>query len=556
MTLLHIAGAAALLLWAVRLVRTGVERAFLVQLRGWLRAGTRWPLLTALSGTAAGLVLQSATAVAVLLTGFTAAGTMAAPVALRGLLGADIGSALAVQVLARDVGAVPPLLILTGVTLFLRSSGRTPKQVGRILVGVGLIFVALGLIREATAPLSDSPALGAVMGYLAGDLLVAFGLGAVVAWALHSSVAAVLVVATVAAQGAIPGPVAVALVLGANLGGSFIALTLTIGAPVAARRVVIGNTLLRGGGAVAALVALRLVDVPLERLGPDPAAWAVNLHLGFNAAMAVVGVPLAGLVIAVLTRLMPDPAGPAQLRASALDPGALVDPPRAVACAAREVLRLGEEVEAMLRPVIRLYDGWDAPLAQAIRDTEARVADMHTDIKLYASGIGRAAPEGPHTERALQLAALARDLETAARTVSRRLVPLAQRLHDLPEGFSATGRREIADFHDRIVTNAQSALTVLMSLSPDAARALVAEKERVREVEKQLQRAHLERLARGGSGASGGGGGGGGGAELSGLHQETLRALKEINTAFTMVAYPVLEDTGDLLASRLRHEGG
>ena len=547
LTLLHIAGAAALLLWAVRLVRTGVERAFMVQLRGWLRAGARRPVLAAGAGMAAGLVLQSATAVAVLVTGFTAAGTMAAPVALRGLLGADIGSALAVQVLVRDLGAVPPLLILTGVTLFLRSTGRTPKQVGRILVGLGLIFVALGLIRDATTPLTDSAALEAVMAYLSGDLLVAFLLGGLVAWALQSSVAALLVVATVAAQGAIPAVVALALVLGANLGGSFIAVTLTLGAPLAARRVVLANTLLRGGGAVAALAALLLLAPPLDLLGPDPAAQAVNLHLGFNAAVALVGVPLAGLAMALLTRAMPDPAEPPELRASALDTGALDDPARALACAGREVLRLGEEVEAMLRPVIRLYDGWDDRLAQALRQQEARVAAMHTDIKLYVSQLGQRTGDGPTVERGLQIAALARDFETAARTVSRRLLPMARRLHDLPERFSPEGRDEIADFHDRVTTNAQAALNVLMRLSPDAARALVAEKERVRGVEKQLQRSHLERLARSGAAAATPGG-----AELSNLHQETLRALKEINTAFTMVAYSLLEDTGDLLASRLR----
>ena len=41
MVVLNLAAAAALLIWAVRLVRTGFERAFGGQLRQWLRRSTR-----------------------------------------------------------------------------------------------------------------------------------------------------------------------------------------------------------------------------------------------------------------------------------------------------------------------------------------------------------------------------------------------------------------------------------------------------------------------------------------------------------------------------------
>ena len=73
------------------------------------------------------------------------------------------------------------------------------------------------------------------------------------------------------------------------------------------------------------------------------------------------------------------------------------------------------------------------------------------------------------------------------------------------------------------------------------ARALVEEKDHVRDIEQRLQRSHLERLKQGLSES----------IETSNIHQETLRALKQINTAFTQVAYPILSETGDLLSSRL-----
>ena len=68
--LLNIAGAAALLIWAVRLVRTGVERGFSNLLRNWLKQSTDNRILSAFSGMSAAIFLQSSTAVAVLISNF------------------------------------------------------------------------------------------------------------------------------------------------------------------------------------------------------------------------------------------------------------------------------------------------------------------------------------------------------------------------------------------------------------------------------------------------------------------------------------------------------
>jgi phosphate:Na+ symporter len=70
--LLSLAAAAALLIWSVRLVRTGVERAFGRQLRGWLARSAQSRLTAVISGLVAALLLQSATAVLALVAGLWA----------------------------------------------------------------------------------------------------------------------------------------------------------------------------------------------------------------------------------------------------------------------------------------------------------------------------------------------------------------------------------------------------------------------------------------------------------------------------------------------------
>ncbi|MBC7140658.1 MAG: Na/Pi cotransporter family protein, partial [Rhodobacteraceae bacterium] len=528
--LLNVAGAAALLIWAVRLVRTGVERGWSVPLRRLLRRGAENRLLAALTGTAAAIVLQSSTAVAILTANFVAAGTLAGVAGLAILLGADLGSAIVAQILLARADWLVPVLLVAGVALFLKAESRDYRMAGRVLIGLALIFVSLSMIRAATEPLRDSAGLVAAMGYLGGDPVTAFVIGAVFAWAVHSSVAAVLLFVTLAAQGVLPVTAGIAMVLGANLGGTIIAYVLTLGSDIAARRVVIANLALRGGGAAAALLALSVFAPPLDLLGATSARQVINLHLAFNLALALLALPVVGPVLKLVSRFVTPPAETANLsRVSALDPAALSHPDRALACAAREILQMGEGVEAMLRSVIGVYDDWNDATAAAIRAKEAEIDKMHIDTKLYLAKVQRSSNDEDVTRRGLELADMAVNLESAGNAIADTMLGLARRLDQSGATFSEAGWREIRDFHDRVLSNAQSGLNVLMTLNPDAARALVGEKDHVRDIEQRLQRSHLDRLKQGLAES----------IETSNIHQETLRALKQVNSAFTMIAYPI-----------------
>ena len=331
-------------------------------LRRLLRRGADQRAVAALSGTGAAIVLQSSTAVAILTSNFVAAGTLAAAAGLAILLGADLGSAIVAQILLTRADWFVPVLLVAGVAMFLKSQSRDYRMAGRVLIGLALIFVSLTMIRDATEPLRDSAGLVAAMSYLGGDPVTAFVIGALFAWAVHSSVAAVLLFVTLAAQGVLPVTAGVAMVLGANLGGAVIAYVLTLGAEVEARRVIVANLALRGGGAALALFALSILAPPLDYLGATPARQVINLHLAFNLALLLIGLPLTGPVLALVSRWIARPAEASGLsRISALDTAALSQPDRALACATREVLQMGEGVEAMLRSVIGVYENWMIP---------------------------------------------------------------------------------------------------------------------------------------------------------------------------------------------------
>jgi phosphate:Na+ symporter len=290
--LLLLMGSVALLVWGVRMVRTGVLRAFGAPLRRLLAAAARQRTGAFAGGVLAAAALQSSTAVAVIIGGFAGQGLIGTAPALAVLLGADVGTALAAQLLAMDVKWLWAVLLAMGVPLFLTAAGERRKGVARLLIGLGLVLLALSQMGLAAALLRESPTVRLVLGTLGAEPLLAFLLAALLTWLVHSSLAIVLLVIALAASGLVGPALSLALVLGANAGGAaapFLALSAS-GPP--ARRVALGNLAMRGGLAVLALPLAGPLGQGLDALFAGPGLRVAMAHLGFNLLVALVFLPL------------------------------------------------------------------------------------------------------------------------------------------------------------------------------------------------------------------------------------------------------------------------
>ncbi len=188
--LLSLAGATMLLLFAVRMVRTGIERSFGASFQRMMTT-KRGALSNSTAGVGLAIVLQSSAAVALLATGFVAAGYLQFPAALAIVLGGDLGSALVIQILSFRLDWLVPVLLAVGGYLFVKVEQRKLRQAGRILMGIAFILISLRFLREAMDPIRDSAFLPAIADYLAHDYLTAFIVGGALAFVMHSSVAAI-----------------------------------------------------------------------------------------------------------------------------------------------------------------------------------------------------------------------------------------------------------------------------------------------------------------------------------------------------------------------------
>jgi phosphate:Na+ symporter len=379
--LLTFLGAVGLLLWGVRMVQTGITRAFGTALRRMLSLYVRTPVSAFFAGIGLTGVLQSSTATALLLASFTSRGLIALSIALIMMLGANVGTTLVAQVLSFDITWLWTAAVPFGVFLFMASAGDRPRGIARIAIGLGLMLLSLQHLGMAAEPLRDSATFKAFLSGLAGDPILAFLAGTLITWVMHSSLSMVLMVMAFAGGGAIPEPLALALVLGANVGGAIAPLTGLADSNPAGRRVAIGNLMMRAVVALPFIFLVRQSAHFLAMVESDPARTVVNFHTAFNVIAALALLPFVPLFCKLALKIMPDrferedSARPKYLDANVLD-----TPSEALGCAMRETLNMGDKVADMLRQALEAIEKSDFRLVKNVEEADDAVDSLHEAI--------------------------------------------------------------------------------------------------------------------------------------------------------------------------------
>ncbi len=544
--MIEIFAATMLLLFAVRLVRTGIERRFGALFQSILTRHSN-TFVAGGAGMVLATILQSSAAVTVLLTGFAAAGMVTFGLALAGVLGADLGAALVIQVLSYDLGWLQPVLLALGGWLYLKSDRANVRLIGRIVLGIAFILVSLQFLRDAVDPIRESAFLPAIAGYLESDYFSAFIVGAVLAFVMHSSVATILMCVTLVQVGAIPFAAGLSLVLGANLGSAFIPIWLTRDMTISARRIPWANLLLRGSAALVMLIVVNVTGAHEALMVAGAGQSLILAHIGFNLTVFVLATGFVNWMERPMALLLPEPKVEANVMdqfTDALSP--LSDPSAsganvAMSSVRHELLQMVTQVERMFRPVLDIYEQDDSDAISALWQQDERVNAQLTEIRRFVARMPRQNMSKAQIKAARGLVEYAIRLEAAGDVVSNRMTRTAQIKHTERTEFSAQGWKELTDLHAAILESFSLARHVLLVDDMDCARRLVLDKAEVKRLSRRSRKAHLKRLERGQTESF----------QSSDLHLETLRAMRDLHGHIAAVAYPILYKSGQVLETRL-----
>jgi phosphate:Na+ symporter len=542
--LLNLLAAIALLVWGTHLVRKDTLRVLGANLRKVLAQSVNNRFKAVLSGIGVTALLQSSTATALIISAFVGQGLVALPAALAVMLGADVGTSLMALVFSRDLSWLSPLCIFFGVVLFIARQSSNAGYVGRIFIGLGLMLLALSLVRVSANELTQAEAVRVMLASLGSDRLLEITLGAVLSVLSYSSLAIVLLTATLASSQVVPLDTALGLVLGANLGSGLLAVLTTLRQPIEARQVPLGNLTFKvlGIALMAPFASMWLHHVPPAL--NDAATVVVLYHLLFNIGVAAIFIGLTSVVARWVSYWLPKPAkSNLNGRQRHLDPSALATPSVALSCAVREAMHQSDVVETMLRGVMDAIRNNDMAMAQSLQKLDDTVDELYSDIKYYLTKISRESLSEKEGHRWAEIISFTINMEQIGDIIERVLGDIEKKKIKAGRNFSDAGMLEIAQLHGHLVDNLRLGMSVFLNGNLQDAKTLLEEKTRFRDMELAYAANHLNRLSDNTLQS----------IETSSLHLDLISDLKRINSHISSIAYPILDSAGALEPSRLRH---
>jgi len=542
--LLTILGGVALTLFGVSQVRESVTNALGPQLRLFLEKSTRYRWQAFSAGVLVTSLIQSATATVLIVTSFAARRLIPVAPALAVSLGADVGTTLVAQIFSFGFNWLGPVFILIGMV----SAGWFPhgrmKHVGLTFVGLGLVLLGLGTIIHTAEMVEKSAIIKALIESLTSDRFMTFLIGALITWAAQSSLAVVLLIMSFASSHLMPVDTAFCLVLGTHVGSSIMPLLVNIKQKNEAGQIAWGGFLMRLGSCLLFLLLVPYATEYVQFFGRSIERQVVNFHTASSVARALIFLPFLGLIEKLLQKLFPfsvdldDPS-----RVHYLDERDLTTPSVALASAARESLRLGDQVLTMLRDVKVVFQNHHPGKLQQLLDRDNHVDRLYEQIKFYLAKLSREAMDDDQARRHVDLLMFITNLEHIGDIVVKNLCELAEKKWRNNLSFSKQGWLEIELYHTKVCENFQLALNVFNSGDPMLARELVRHKEALSRDSMSSAGSHFERLRQGLMESM----------RSSSLHLDIIRDLRRVNDYLTSIAYSILEAKG-ALQSRLRED--
>lgn len=278
-------GGLGLFILGMKMMTEGLEMTAGPRIKRILGAISSNRFMGCATGAGVTAVIQSSSATTVMLIGFVGAGIMTLEQAVGVILGANVGTTVTAQMIAFKLTSLALPAIAIGVPMKFFSKRRRNRHIGEIILGFGLLFYGMTVMNHGLAPIKNDPEFIAFFTRFSTDtypgILLCVAMGALVTIMVQSSSATVGLTMTLAAQGLITFPTAMALVLGENIGTTITAEIATIGSTsLSAHRTARAHTLFNVLG-VSMIVLMfpwfvKIVTATTLMMGADPVTDTVN----------------------------------------------------------------------------------------------------------------------------------------------------------------------------------------------------------------------------------------------------------------------------------------
>ena len=396
---LGLLGGLALFLYGMQMMSSGLEAAAGNRMKRILEKLTANRFLGVLVGAGITAVIQSSSAMTVMVVGFVNSGMMTLRQAVWIIMGANIGTTITGQLIALDIGQLAPLFAFVGVAMVVFFKKPQIHHYGNILAGLGVLFIGMEMMSSSMEPLREWPAFVEMVSTFSNPL-VGIAAGTLFTAIIQSSSASVGILQAMAAGGIVGLDSAVYVLFGQNIGTCITAVLASFGTSRNAKRTTIIHLMFNLFGTVLFTIVCMttpLTDLVASFTPGSPDSQIANMHTLFNIVTTLILLPFGTVLVKVAMRILPDrnEGEKEGMHLAYLVPGpALTRQEHPIGFSAMYVNQLRQEISRMLGMARQNVDlAFEAVLAvdprrlEQAEETEEYIDFLNKEICRYISDV-------------------------------------------------------------------------------------------------------------------------------------------------------------------------
>lgn len=505
-------GGLAVFIYGMNLMSECLQKAAGEKMKSILALLTRNPIMGVLAGALTTAVLQSSSATTVMAIGFVSAGLMNLPQAISIILGANIGTTMTAQIIAFKISDYIYIIIFIGFIVSFLAKSEKIKNIGQTVFAFGLLFLGIETMGGVMKPLASSPVFTNMIAKVADIPILGVAVGTLMTLVVQSSSATIAVLQNFASQAGPDGVTsilglagAIPILLGDNIGTTITALLASVGQSRDARRTAVAHCIFNISGCLLFIWFVKPYASFIQWIstkGPEVEVISrqiANAHTIFNLTMTVIWVGLIGLMVKIVTRIVPDGKKEVvELSAPLyLDDKMISQPAAALQLVAKEAVHLSELVKDQLQSTIEVVKNEDVKQIDAIREKGGHISELYDRINEYLAGLFSS---GSLTEQqASQTASLMYILSDVDRmgNLSVEVAECIQEKVTNKYKYSSEAMSDLGKSLKAIAKMFDLSMEALQNGSPEQADKILRRKDKILDLDIKMRKAHVQRVNKG-----------------------------------------------------------
>jgi len=296
----------AIFLFGMQILRIGFENLFLEKAKSLLAIFTKNPVMGFITGTIATAILQSSSAVTLLTIALTHSRIITFRQSLGIILGTNIGTTFTTEFIAFRIEHLGVYLFTLGFILFFVPRVAI-RSTGFVLGGFGLLFLGMDIMQSITPVVKQLGWMNHLYYFGQDNILNGILAGTLLTAIIQSSTATTAITMNLIYDQLLPLSIAIAIILGSNIGTCITAVLGSIGTSHEAKKVALSHVLLNLFGVILFVPLIPTLIYLVQTMTDDPSLQVAHAQMLFNVICSLVALPFIYYFERLILYLTPSP---------------------------------------------------------------------------------------------------------------------------------------------------------------------------------------------------------------------------------------------------------